>query len=90
MKVSELQEELKKRKLSTNGLKADLIEHQLQSIYLPPSSSDGPSAAEEDNLPFPCYHPGARWRQLGQDTASPIQRPNNLPGFVVPTIHATC
>jgi hypothetical protein len=86
MKVSELREELKKRKLSTNGLKEDLIERLLQNAHLPPSSSDEPSAAEEDDWPCPYYHPGVRWRLLEQNTTSPIQNPNNLPGLMAPTI----
>ena len=65
------------------------MERLLQNDQLPPLSSDGPSAAEEDNQPFPCYHPGSRWRLLEQDTTSPIQNPNNVPGLVAPTMHAT-
>ncbi len=65
------------------------MQRLLENAHVPPSSNDGLSAAEEDNRPFPCYHPGARWRLLEQDTTSPIQNPNNLPGLVAPTICAT-
>lgn len=92
MNVAQLKEELKKRKLTVNGVKATLQQRLLDNLNNP-NGSDVPGgpvvsgANNNQNVTSSGFAEGATWKELVLE-ATPVPEPNNNPNLVGPTVPA--
>jgi hypothetical protein len=89
MTVAQLKEELKKRKLTVNGVK-QVLQDRLLGFLRNPNSSNLPSAtpaAEGQNVTSAGFAEVAAWRELKTEEATVLE-PNSNPDLVGPTVLA--
>ena len=84
MKVTDLRDELHKRKKSVKGKKDELMQCLIDFKDLPADASAG-GDQQIDQQPA-SFHHGAKWRVLEQDKTKQVNEPNEIPGLKGPTV----
>ncbi len=87
--VAQLKEDLKKRKLTVNGVK-QVLQDRLLGFLRNPNSNNLPSAtpaAEDQNVTSAGFKEVAAWRELKREEVT-VPEPNSNPDLVGPTVPA--